>query len=302
MDSASYEKKPAKKKIYYRKRSFGMSSLDRTEVKEISKVMRDVQNLMLHAMDDSGSDMDELLEDLSDLQDHLAEEIRGLEEVDPKIKDPLPLIGRTYRTIDSFEDTEIRQLFRFENKDQLHRLLIGFRFPKEIKSTVGNKFSGEEVLLCGIYRLHSVNVLGDAGWQAIFGMVQSVATMACTLFFEYMWKWWSYLLFDHVRFWISRIPVMAEAIRLIKLEQLGCFFPPGTFRVFAFIDNTMNATCRPGGGPARDGAHAPRNDPEIQRAWYNGWKKVHGLKWQTIDLPNGTNLKVDGPFSVRDND
>jgi hypothetical protein len=94
---------------------------------------------------------------------------------------------------------------------------------------------------------------------------------------------------------------MAEAIRL-KLEQLGCFFPPGTFRVFAFIDNTMNATCRPGGGPARDGAHAPRNDPEIQRAWYNGWKKVHGLKWQTIDLPNGMNLKVDGPFSVRDND
>ena len=105
---------------------------------------------MLHAIDDSGSDMDELLEDLSDLQDHLAEEIRGLEDPleDPKIKDPLPLIGRTYRTIDSFEDTEIRQLFRFENKDQLHRLLIGFRFPKEIKSTVGNKFSGEKVLLC----------------------------------------------------------------------------------------------------------------------------------------------------------
>jgi hypothetical protein len=64
----------------------------------------------------------------------------------------------------------------------------------------------------------------------------------------------------------------------------------------------MNATCRPGGGPTRDGTDAPRNDSEIQRAWYNGWKKLHGLKWQTIDLPNRMNFKVDGPFSVREND
>ena len=64
----------------------------------------------------------------------------------------------------------------------------------------------------------------------------------------------------------------------------------------------MNATCRPAGGPSRDGRNAPRNDPKIQRAWYNGWEKVHGLKWQTIDLPNGMNFKIDGPFSARDND
>ena len=170
-----------------------------------------------------------------------------------------------------------------------------------MQSSVRNKFSGEKVLLCGIYRLHSVNTLGDVGWQEIFGMTQSVATMTCNLFFEYMWMWWSYLLFDHMQFWVNRIPAMAEAIRL-KMAQLGCFFPPGAFHFFGFIDNTMNATCWPGEGPARDGTHAPRNDPEIQRAWYNGWKKLHGLKWQTIDLPNGMNFKVDGPFSVRNND
>jgi hypothetical protein len=40
----------------------------------------------------------------------------------------------------------------------------------------------------------------------------------------------------------------AEAIRR-KLSFLGCeFLPvnePGGFKVFGFIDNTMNATCRP---------------------------------------------------------
>jgi DDE superfamily endonuclease len=86
----------------------------------------------------------------------------------------------------------------------------------------------------------------------------------------------------------------------------GCPFPhsqlPGGLRVAGFIDNTMNATCRPGGGPARDGIDAPRNDPLIQRAWYNGWKKLHGMKYQTVDLPNGMNLHVWGPISVRHND
>ena len=83
------KKKTSKKKLYYRKRVFGISSLDRTEVKEKSKFIQDVQKLMLCAADDSGSDMDELFEDLRVLQDTLGEEIRELEEVDPRINDPL---------------------------------------------------------------------------------------------------------------------------------------------------------------------------------------------------------------------
>ena len=65
---------------------------------------------------------------------------------------------------------------------------------------------------------------------------------------------------------------------------------------------SRHPTGRPGGGPARDGANARRNDPLIQRAWYNGWKKLHGMKWQTVDLPNGMNFHVWGPISIRHND
>jgi hypothetical protein len=91
----------------------------------------------------------------------------------------------------------------------------------------------------------------------------------------------------------------AEAIRK-KCRDLGCYFPED-FCIFSFTDNTMNASCRPGGGPQRDGTNAPRNDPLIQRAFYNGWKKLHGIKFQTVDLPNGMNFMVWGPFSVRHN-
>ena len=83
-----------------------------TEMKEKLKFIQDVQKLMLCAADDSGSDMDELFDDLRILQDTLGEEIRELEEVDPRINDPLPPVNRMYRTIDSFDDTDIRQYFR----------------------------------------------------------------------------------------------------------------------------------------------------------------------------------------------
>ena len=45
-----------------------------------------------------------------------------------------------------------------------------------------------------------------------------------------------------------------------------------------FIDCNCLATSRVGGGPTEDGANARRWHPDIQRAFYNGWKSVHGLK------------------------
>jgi hypothetical protein len=65
----------------------------------------------------------------------------------------------------------------------------------------------------------------------------------------------------------------------------------------------MNASYRPGGGPNADSNDLPihlkrRNDPVIQRACYNGWKKM----WQTVVLPNGMNFHVYGSVLVREND
>ena len=75
---------------------------------------------------------------------------------------------------------------------------------------------------------------------------------------------------------------MTEAIRQ-KCISLGCEFAEvtdsnGGFNIFVFIVNTLNVTCRPGRGPQYNpliydyGAHAPRNDNEIQEAFYNGWR------------------------------
>jgi hypothetical protein len=50
------------------------------------------------------------------------------------------------------------------------------------------------------------------------------------------------------------------------------------------------------------GVNAARWDYLMQRAFYSGWKRLHGLKHQSVVLPNGMTGDLWGPCSVRHND
>jgi hypothetical protein len=45
-----------------------------------------------------------------------------------------------------------------------------------------------------------------------------------------------------------------------------------------------------------------RWDPEIQEAYYNGWKSITGLKHQTVDNAYGLTVDLAGPVTLRRND
>jgi hypothetical protein len=60
--------------------------------------------------------------------------------------------------------------------------------------------------------------------------------------------------------------------------------------------------CRPGCVPTRKGIGAPRNNNFMQMAFYNKWKKHHGIKSQSVELPNGMTMDLFGPISFRQND
>jgi len=191
--------------------------------------------------------------------------------------------------------------FRVDTKVELWGLCDGFQFPEFIKTKSRHKFTGEEVFLFGLYRLCNPTKLSNEIVNIRFGFhTKSLASECFRAFLDHMVNNWGYLLTNNVGFWADKFPNTSYAIRR-KCQELGVIFPVD-FNVAAFTDNTMNAACRPGGGPRRDGTYAPRNDPLIQRAWYNGWKKLHGMKWQTVDLPNGMNAHVWGAVSVRHND
>ena len=136
-------------------------------------------------------------------------------------------------------------------------------------------------------------------------------------FINFMITNWAYLLLNNIEWWKPKFAESCECIRL-KLQVLnhanwrqyhepaftaninGQLVHQG-FRVAFFIDDTMMAFSRPGGN-MDEGPAAPRVPNEIQEAWYNGWKKLHGMKWQTVMLANGMDLNVFGPLSVRRND
>lgn len=61
----------------------------------------------------------------------------------------------------------------------------------------------------------------------------------------------------------------------------------------------MFAFCRPGGN-TQGGESSPRAPLIVQEVWFTGWKKFHGMKWQTITLANGMDFHhVWGPLSVK---
>ena len=205
-------------------------------------------------------------------------------------------------TIDAWEEIHIPDDLRVDSREDLRLLFTGFQFPAKVVSKNRTTFTGEEVFLFGIYRLVHPGKYAQRDIREHFGFNNpSLCSQCFHLFLKHMTYNRGYLLTNNVEYWTPYLEASAEAIRAKCLEK-GCYFTPGTFCIFAFIDNTMNGTCRPGGGPTRDGENAPRNDPLIQQAWYNGWKKLHGMKWQSIDLPNGMNYHVWGAVSVRHND
>jgi hypothetical protein len=116
--------------------------------------------------------------------------------------------------------------------------------------------------------------------------------------------------------WVHLFPIFAEAIAAhvgtdvaridTKTRQPyvvhGLMFnPPDFFRIIGFVDASLRETCTPETGPDGDFEGAPRKElsDEMQRALYTGWKKQHGLKIQTVLLPNGLSF-VDGPYSMRE--
>jgi hypothetical protein len=108
----------------------------------------------------------------------------------------------------------------------------------------------------------------------------------------------THLLTDNLAFWVPYFSNFAECIA-DKLAEFDIHYDVDSFKVFGFHDDTVLATCRPGSGPAVDGG---RHDNFIQMAFYNGWKKHHGIKYQTVELPNGMCADMFGPCSFRHND
>ena len=219
----------------------------------------------------------------------------------PRVRREAPMDFRSMEQQLQDLGLECSERFRFQSFEQLHRLRDGFRFPAgKIVLKTGYVSTAEEIILISLTRLAY-----PARWHDLRerfpGRYRRFLQLAFYYFLDFLIANWGYLILNNREYWKAHLLASNEAIRL-KLQKLNyepwrLFFPPagtpGGFDIALFIDNTMLAFDRPGGVEA-EGPAAARALKELQEAWYTGWKKIWGMKWQTVILANGMDFEVYG--------
>jgi hypothetical protein len=102
--------------------------------------------------------------------------------------------------LDDFNDQDIPTYFRFKNKNQLRRIIQGFRVDEWMTCRSGHKFTGVEVCLVGLYRLHRPTSLGDACWKYKFRLDYQSVSKCFNLFLRHMCDYWEFLPTDNLSF------------------------------------------------------------------------------------------------------
>ena len=187
-------------------------------------------------------------------------------------------------------------MFEFKRADLL-RLLPLLRFPEECTFDNRSKIPGKEVFLRGLFELVSAANKHDIA--RIFGRDWSAQSRAFAYFIRHLYDNFNYLLIDNLHWWHRNGFFASSAAAIGRMMELG---DEHENMIAHFIDCNCLETCRDGGGPAEDGCNSARWDPMIQRAHYNGWKSLNGLKHQTVDNAYGFTVDLYGPTSLRRND
>jgi len=200
-------------------------------------------------------------------------------------------VPRKNLTIESFTQGDCRILFRFA-RHHLRVLCRLLNFPRWMYFANRSKMRGEEVFLRGLYELAG----GDNQHKIakVFGGDYSLQSRAFHSFIHHIYLHFEHLVHNNLEWWWEN-GFFAESARAIG-KKMGPIQGVGNMIAF-FIDCNCLPLSVTGGGPAEGGANAARWSEAIQRAFYNGWKSVHGLKHQTVDLAHGFTVDMMGPTS-----
>jgi hypothetical protein len=131
----------------------------------------------------------------------------------------------------------------------------------------------------------------------VFGRTPSDQSHAFKHFINHMYDNFQNIVDNKLQWWENN-GVMERAAVAIE-EKIGSRYGR---RYLGFIDFNCLEKDRPGGGPSDPGTNSRQWDQNIQRAFYNGWKSIHGLKHQTVENAIGFTIDIYGPTSLRRND
>ena len=199
--------------------------------------------------------------------------------------------------IENFSEAFCKEKFCFLKSD-LPKVLKVFKLDEKVfKLKNKSKATGEELLLISLARFRTKCKYSEL--ETVFGRDRSILSHMFIIFIDYILTNFKSMLSDALTYWMPSFPQFAESIRA-KIAEYGVKFDCGSYFVFGFYDDTVLECRRPGTGPLYNSQN--RHSNRIQESFYNGWKKHHGFKYQTLELPNGMAADLFGPRSFRRND
>ena len=104
--------------------------------------------------------------------------------------------------------------------------------------------------------------------------------MISNLVMDHIYTTWNHLLSAFNQEWLS-------IQNLIKFSDAVCQKSGAIDNCFGFVDGTVRPVSRPG---------------KNQRVLYNGHKKVHAIKFQSLAVPNGLVANLYGPVEGKKHD
>ena len=179
--------------------------------------------------------------------------------------------------LDQMNDDECRSEFRFL-KDDIYSLYHHMNFPQEIRCPTGFKVPGI-VGLCVLlkrfaYPCRYMDMIPR------FALSVPQLCMVTNTAMNFVYNTWGYLLRTFNQAWLSprNLQHYANVIHNKGAPLHTCW---------GFVDGTVRRICRPGTN---------------QRVMYNGHKKVHAIKFQSVVAPNGMVANLYGPMEGKRHD
>ena len=151
-------------------------------------------------------------------------------------------------------------------------------------------FSAEICLLMILYRFAFPSTL--AKLEIMFGRSESTCSRIVNHGISLLYARFGSRLYEFdVELVLERIHLYQQAIGIKSKDAVQT--------CFGFLDGTVHKTTRPQPNRRERGV---RNLNNVQRACYNGHKRHHGLKFQSIVLPDGLVAQMFGPVEGRRHD
>jgi hypothetical protein len=190
------------------------------------------------------------------------------------------LVRRIFQTKNpmiDLDDTQFEGFFRFTKAD-IPTVIVALGLPPTFTDPKQRSTcSGEAGFLMLTVRLHYPSKL--LLLEVLFGNERSVCGRFCNLVLDFLYEKFSPKMQFERQLVLTRLATYCDAIR----HKCG----NALTNCFGFIDGTVHPVCRP---------------VKFQKSVWSGHKRVHGMKFQSVILPDGMFAQLYGPVEARRHD